>query len=294
MLAGIETFVAVAEAESFTKAAERLGKSLSFVSKEIARLERQLGARLFNRTTRSVALTEDGRLYFEECRQVLAAAEEAARAFRDSRTTPRGRLKISAPVSLGLSHLTYILPDFLKHWPEISIDVELTDGFVDVVGGGYDLVLRYGHLEDSGLIARKLSNFRGLLVASPAYWKSHGRPKKPADLAGRDAICFARMRNHDKWSFDSGRRKPEVVRVNPRVVCDSAELELAFAIAGFGIARLPEFVCTQALAKGELEAALERFEGEPRGLHAVYPHRDYVPAKTRALIEYLAEAFAEQ
>lgn len=290
MLEGIEIFAAVVEANGFTAAARQLGKSVSFVSKEIGLLEARLGARLLHRTTRRVSLTEDGRIYYDECRRIISAADSAARSLTEVRTKPRGRLRISAPVSFALSHLRTLLPTFMEAHPDVSVDLEMSDGLIDIIDGGFDVALRYAHLEDSGLVARQLATFPGVTVAAPRYWACHGRPKHPRDLAGCDGICFSPMRPTGRWTFKSPNDNTIVVNVKPKAICNSAEMELAIAMAGLGVTRLPGFMCVDAIASGAVEAVLHEFQGEPRGLYAVYANRDYLPAKIRVFIDHLVRA----
>ncbi|MGI9425926.1 MAG: LysR family transcriptional regulator [Hyphomicrobiaceae bacterium] len=290
MLEGIEVFAAVVEENGFTAAARRLGKSVSFVSKEVGLLEERLGVRLLSRTTRQVSLTEDGQIYYDECRRIISAADSAARTLAESRTHPRGQLRISAPVSFSLSHLTKILPAFMAAHPDVSVDLEMSDGIADIVDRGFDIALRYGHLEDSSLVARQLAVFPGVTVAAPEYWDQHGRPQHPKDLAGCDGICFSPMRPPSRWAYTSTSGKAIVVDVNPKAICNSAEMELALARAGLGVTRLPGFMCMDAIANGTVEAVLTEFHGEPRGLYAVYAHRAHMPAKTRAFIDHVVHA----
>ena len=292
MLTGIDVFVRVVETGGFTAAARHLGKSTSFVSKEVTRLENRLGARLLNRTTRSISLTETGSLYFEQCRQIVADATQAERSISESHATPHGVLKLSAPVSFGLGYLANVLPDFLHANPEVSLDIGFDDRMVDVIGEGFDLVLRVGHLRDSSLIAKQISSSRSVTVASPHYWNQFGRPDHPAELASHNCITYSLMHAPDRWEYSSPTGRPVTVNIKSRVRCNSAELECALALAGHGVTRLPEFACASELAQGTLESVLEDFAQPSLGIYAVYPHRHHLSAKVRAFIDFLAAKFS--
>lgn len=290
---GVSVFVSVVEAGTFTAAADRLGHSVSHVSKTIGRLETRVGARLLNRTTRTLSLTDAGRLYFERCRQMVADAEEAEMAIGAGQVTPRGLLRISAPVSFTLGHLDRALPDFLNAHPQVTAEIELNDRMVDLVAEGFDVVLRVGALKESSLISRRIASSRGLTVAAPAYWRRRGRPRHPSELAGHDCITYSYMAAPDQWAFRDPDGSAIAVKITPRVLCNSAELETSLAVAGLGVTRLPAFACAQELADGRLEAVLEDFERPEMGLYAVYPHRRHLTAKVRAFVDFLVARFGD-
>ncbi len=291
MLDGIDTFVRVVDAGSFTAAANVLGKSTSYVSKEVSRLEARLGARLLNRTTRSISLTDTGRLYYDRCRRIVADADEAARSVTEAQEHPRGVLKFSAPVSFGLGYLAAMLPKFLETNAEVALEIELNDRMVDIIAEGFDVVLRIGHLEDSSLIARQINVSHGVTVASPTYWKNHGKPGHPEELQGHACISYALMRAPNRWRYRDPDGAEITVNVETRVQCNSAELEAALAVAGLGVTRLPEFACARELAQGLLEPALEKYTGTEIGIFAVYPHRRHLSPKVRAFVDFLVAEF---
>src|SRR3546814_515354 len=179
-------FARVVEAKSFSAAAAELGQSKSAVSKQVSRLEDRLGARLLNRTTRRLSLTEVGAAFYDRCRRIVAEAEEAELAVTRLSATPRGVLRINAPFSFGVLHLGPTLPDFMRRYPDLKVDLTLNDRFVDVVEEGYDVVLRIAWLPDSSLVARRICDFRRVICAAPGYWDRRGRPAAPADLADHD------------------------------------------------------------------------------------------------------------
>lgn len=291
MLHGIDVFVRVVDAGGFSAAAEALGKSKSFVSKEVTRLEDRLGTRLLNRTTRSLSLTDVGRFYYEKCRQIVFDADEAARTITECDAKPRGVLRFSAPVSFGLGYLAGALPEFLEANPDVTLDVEFNDRIVDVIAEGFDVVIRAGQLKDSSLVARQITMSRGVTVASPAYWRKFGKPQHPSELADHSCISYALIPNPGLWEYRDKDGERIAVSVDVRVQCNSAELETALAVSGLGVTRLPEFACTKELTQGLLEPVLEDFTGMPIGIYAVYPHRRHLSPKVRGFIDFLIEKF---
>ncbi len=291
MLNGIDIFVAVVDAGSFSKAADRLNKSKSHVSKAVARLENRLGARLLNRTTRSISLTDAGRSYFDQCSQIVADAEQAARSVTDTHAAPRGLLKVSIPVSFGHSDVAPVLPEFLRANPDVTLDIELNDRRVDVIAEGYDVVLRIGELKDSNLVARQISTVRGFTVASPEYWNRHGRPKHPLELAGHACITYALIHAPARWEYQDASGKSIGVDVTSRIQCNSAELERVLAVAGLGVGRIPDFACAKEIEAGLLEPVLSEFARPPFGMYAVYPHRRHLSPKVRSFVDFLVEKF---
>jgi len=286
LLDGIAVYTAVVDGRGFTAAAKRLGHTPSYVSKEITKLEARLGVRLLNRSTRSISLTDEGRAYFDHCRAIVESAQEAESDAMRGQAVPSGTLRIAAPVSFGLSHLRHILPSFMRLYPDIEIETEFNERLIDLVSEGVDVAIRIGRLRDSSLVARKLGDFRGVVVASPSYWENYGRPSHPNDLKSHKCISYSYMPEPTVWEFnDSG----EKIRVHVDLLakCNSAELETSLAVAGVGVTRLPLFVCEEEVSAGKLEIVLEDFEQEPMGLYAVYPHRSYTPAKVRCFVEFL-------
>ncbi len=289
---GMIVFCEVVKSGGFALAARKLGHSASHVSKEIARLEDRLGTRLLNRTTRTMNLTEVGRLYYEHARQIIDDARETESRILGGKNTPTGSLRVSAPVSFGMSHLAEALPEFLNDNPQVSLDMNFNDRMVDVIAEGYDVVIRIGQLKDTSLIARQIGVTRGLTVASPDYWKAHGRPRRPQDLENHQGISYALMSSPARWEYIDENDEPVVVNMNVRVKCNSAELETILATRGVGVTRLPEFVCTKELADGLLEPVLEEFTGPSIGVYAVYPHRRHLSPKVRVFIDFLVAKFS--
>jgi DNA-binding transcriptional LysR family regulator len=240
----INAFAAVADARSFTQGAKRLGVSGAQVSKLVARLENRLGARLLNRTTRDVSLTDTGKAYLERARQLIEDFEGLENLVRDEDGCPRGTLKISAPVSFGASQLTPALLDFAARFPELALDVSSTDRTVNLVEEGFDVAVRIGQLADSSLVARRLAAVRMITCASPDYLAKHGAPKALHDLADHEAVLDANMADPNIWSFG---KQGDVtnVRVHGRLKFTGAEACVTAARQGFGIIRTPAFACAE-------------------------------------------------
>ena len=249
-LDGVAIFVHVVENGGFTAAANQLGNSTSFISKQVTGLESRLGVRLLNRTTRTISLTDVGRLYFERCKQIMVDAEEAERSIFQLHDNPQGVLKLSAPISFSHSHLNDILPDFLKAYPDIQMEIDLNDRFVDVVADGFDVVLRGGELTDSNLISRQILRSRAVVVASPEYLKKFGEPQAPSDLKDHDCIGYAYKKNPALWDFVGADGKRKFIKVRMRTISNNAELNESLTKAGMG------FVFFQHLrVKGPLRMA---------------------------------------
>jgi len=283
-------FAAVADARSFTQGARRLGVSSAQISKLVARLEDRLGARLLNRTTRDVSLTDTGRAYLERARALLEDFEALEGSVRDE-AGPRGLLRISAPVAFGAKQLDPALFDFAEAYPEVSIEVSYADRLVNLVDEGFDVGVRIGQLSDSSLIARKLAPVRMVTCASPAYLQAHGMPQTPADLPAHEAIIDLNMRDPNVWNYGAEGECMET-RVHGRLRFASPEACLAAAERGFGIARAPDFVAADSLKSGQLSTLLCNFESEMVHVHAVYPHARHLAAKVRVFVDFLATRFA--
>lgn len=254
-------------------------------------MEERLGVRLLNRTTRRVSLTDAGERYFERARQIVEDAHRARDQIMAAARSPSGLLKISVPVSISLSHLNDWLPEFLNRYPDIRLAVETSDRMVDIVGEGFDVVVRAGSLDDSDLVARRLSTSRQLIVASPDYLKRAGTPKTPKDLSDHVLIDFAHRDLASRWRFTGSDGRSISVPVSPRVVCNSGETEEALAIAGVGITRLPSFICKEAINLGSLVPILEPFDNPSIGIFAIYPSRLQLASKVRAFVDFLIDKF---
>lgn len=286
----INAFAAVADARSFTQAARRLGISSAQVSKLVARLENRLSARLLNRTTRDVSLTDTGRAYLDRARQLLEDFAGLEGSVRDE-NGPSGTLRISAPTSFGAAELTPALLDFAAAYPQVALDVSSTDRMVNLVEEGFDVAVRIGQLEDSSLVARKLAAVKMVACAAPDYLARAGRPRTIGDLAGHEAIIDTNGADPTVWRFGSGAARREV-RVAGRLRFSGAPACVAAARAGFGITRVPAFAAAEDLRAGRLQALLCEVEPELIHVHAVYPHGRHLAAKVRAFVDFLARRYA--
>lgn len=290
LLDGVAVFVGVIDAGSFTAAARALGHSTSYVSKEITRLEKRLGSRLLNRTTRTISLTDAGRAYYERCRQIVIDAENAERSINQLQETPSGLLRINAPVSFGSKYLLDVLAQFMHRYPEVKMEVEFNDRIIDVVAEGYDVVIRVGEIKDTSLVARKFTSSRGVVVVSPDYIKRKGCPKYAEDLMQHDCIAYSLLPSPTQWDFYKDGVRSSVM-IDPRVMCNSAAIEVAMVMQGIGITRLPLFTCEQEVASGELQIILDDYDQIKLDVYAVYPHRQYLTAKVRAFVDFVVDAF---
>lgn len=282
----LETFIRVVETGGFTNAASELGLSKSVVSRRINDLENRLGARLLNRTTRRLSPTEVGQAFYERCKRILADVEEAEAAVTNLQTAPRGTLRISAPTSLGRIHLAPILGEFMRTYPDISLDVSLNDRFVDLVDEGYDLAIRVGHLRDSSLIAARLASARRIAIASPAYLAARGEPQTLAELSTHECIVYTATDGGDVWRLN-GADGPRTIRISGRVHTNDGEVMCRLAMAGHGIAVVPTFVCDELLRTGQLKVILSAVLEDEVGIYAVYPHSRHLSPKVRALVDFL-------
>ena len=291
-LDGLAAFASVAEAGSITEAARRAGVSKSVLSDRLAELERSLGARLLQRTTRKVTLTEDGAAFLERARRILRETEDAAAELAERRGTLAGPLRLSAPVSFGSLHLGPALYPFLRANPAIELSLELDDRFIDVASEGFDAVIRHGPVRDNRLIVKRLASNRRLLVASPDYLARHGMPTTIAGIEECNAILYSNRETD--WRFTGPRRGGDVVirpdkclRINNGVMIRDA------AIAGLGIALMPTFLIHTALASGALHTIDIGLEAEKAEIYLAYPVNRSTSAKIRALTEHLRRAFGD-
>lgn len=291
-LLDLAIFAAVAEAEGFSAAARRLGVSKAMISTAVSRLEARLGVRLLQRTTRRLSLTEAGAAALPHARRAWLAARDAEEAATRSRTTPRGTLRINAPMSFGLLHVVPALGAFAREYPEVHVDLVLDDRMLDLVDGGFDLALRIGTLPDSSLIAPRVGRSRNVLVAHPDYLARAGEPAAPADLAEHAALLYSLSATRARWTLERGARSETVGVRGPLQANSSLALRQA-ALQGLGIARIPLFVVGEDLAAGALVRVLPEWELPEQGIHAVTTARDHVPPKTRAFVDFFRVRLGE-
>lgn len=286
----MRVFREVLDAGSFTAAADRLDTSKQLVSRRIQSLEERLGVRLLNRTTRRLSPTPLGLAYLERAREILLAVEEAEDAIgqQGSRSRPRGRLRVSAPMSFGTLHLAPRMPAFLAAYPEVELAMDLNDRMIDLVGEGYDLAVRIGPLADSSLMARRIGNVHLLTCASPAYLAAAGTPATPADLAGHRCLIYGHGRT-GTWQYagPAGKRA-EAVTVSGPLCSNNGEMLREVALDGRGLIQLPDFLVDDAVATGRLIRVLDDHAPPPFPLSAVYPRHRQTSLLVRAFIDFLA------
>lgn len=288
----MRVFRRVVELHGFTPAARELQLSNGAVSKQIAALEEHLGTQLLTRTTRRVSLTSAGAAYYERCTHILDDVADTEQLVRGATAVPRGLLRVNAPMAFGLLHLTPILPDFLERWPEVNVDLSLTDRFVDLVEEGVDVVVRITpELSDSAtLTAQRLARARTVLCASPAYLRRKGTPKTPADLARHDCILYNLSRTPNEWEF-AGPGGNIRVPVQGRLSVNSGIVSRDSMLRGLGLGLLPAFYVQPELEAKRLRAVMTDYETRPVGVHAVYQRSRHQSPKLREFIAFLKHHF---
>ncbi len=283
-------FARVVQGGSFTAAARLLGMPKSSVSKKIADLEERLGTRLLQRTTRTLGLTDAGRVYFERCARIVAEIEEAEHAVAEMQAAPRGLLRVSVPLSFGM--LGPIVAGFLAEHPDVQAEMVCTDRVVDLVQEGFDIAIRAGTLQDSSLVARRLGTIQRVLVASPAYLRDHGSPRSPDDLPGHACIAFGGGPAPDVWSLQFENKRQDV-RVSPRLTVNDFEMILEAARAGLGIAWVLDFIAAGELREGRLRHVLSAWCSVETPVHAVYPTTRHLSPKVVRFIDCLREHLSQ-
>ncbi|MDF0520828.1 LysR family transcriptional regulator [Bradyrhizobium yuanmingense] len=285
-LVSMRVFCLVAELKSFVTAAERLRISPAMASKHVMQLEKRLGTRLLNRTSRRVSLSESGTLYFEQARQMLDSLDEVEAAVSNATVVPHGTLRLTAPVWMANAMFAGVLADYQACYPEVRLDVDLSGRLVNLVEEGFDLALRATAAPDEALIARPITNIPFYMVAAPAYFKRVGRPQGLADIAGHALLHYA-LYPGESFSFE-GERGPEAIKLNPVLRSGNETLLHMAALQGMGLAFLPKWLVTADIAAGRLEHVMPEkiiFTGK---LFAVYPSRKYLSAKVRTFIDFVA------
>lgn len=293
-LSALTVFRRVAELSGFSAAARDLGLSNAAVSKMVKDLEADLGAALIIRTTRSLRLTDVGESYYQRICHLLDGLSDADESVRSSTGVPRGVLKVTAPVSLSVELLCDLLPEFARQYPDISIDLDLSDMQADLLEGRFDLAIRGGILSDSSLRARKLMTLDRMLCASPAYLEAHGTPKAPTELADHNCLIYAVPASPDTWHLSTEDGKTAEVAVSGSYHANSSLALKAAAIAGLGIALMPRLYVRQQLMDGTLVPVLPDWQDRDRAVHAVYPAHKETSLKLRLFIDFLASALKDR
>ncbi len=289
----IKSFALVAKHGSFTGAAEELAKPVQTVSKNVRHLEEELGVLLFDRTTRSVSLTDIGRAYLERAEDLVEQFEDLDASVRDEHGAPKGRIRLTASTSFGEKRLVPVLAEFLRSYPEIELELTLTNDRVSLIDEGIDVALRIGQMRDSSFIVRRLADMRVVTVASPDFLAQWGTPKSPSDLATMPCIVDTNYSNPETWPYlvTPGSGQVERVAIKSRIRANSPEANRHMAVTGIGIALCPMYVVNQDLINGTLVPLFEDLEAHDFCVHALYPHRRHLTARVRVLLDHLETHF---
>ncbi|WP_038911412.1 LysR family transcriptional regulator [Dickeya dadantii] len=285
----IAAFVAVVDSGNYTRASGSVGVSRSAIGKSITRLESQLGVRLLNRTTRQLSLTEEGRIMYERCKQILEDLEEVDATMALRREKPTGTLRLTAPLSLGQRHVLPVIDRFLKKWPELRADVVFSDRYVDLIEEGFDIAIRIGEpKDDSRILTRTIATQHMVTCASPEYLARRGVPVTPEELSKHDTVFFRNAEKRRNWRYMTP--FGDFIYDGPgRMDIDSSEAMLSSAIAGFGIIQLPDYLAFQALEKGELVAILTEFKIAPEPVRIIYPSKRHLSPRIRGFVDLIVD-----
>lgn len=289
-LSCLQAFVTVVESGGFSATARRLDVSKALISKQVAQLEDALGVRLLHRTTRRVSPTSSGQAYYEQCRPLLDELNELDASIQSSDKSLQGELRISAPTTFAEMHLLPIISLYSKQSPEVTVKLDLTDRFVNLVEERIDLAIRIGSLDESSLVSRRIGETRMQLCVSPEYGKTHGLPKSLQELSQHPCIGDSNYPDGNQWCLVS-KHETHVVSVNERITVNNARAARDLVVAGNGIAFLPSFAVEGHFRRGELVHVLERYTSAPIGIYAVYLHRKHLSPKVRTLMDLLIDAF---
>lgn len=289
-LQAMQLFARVVDSGSFTAGAGQMGISRALASKLIQNLEDQLGVRLLNRTTRRVSLTDPGKNYYARVSQLLDALAEAEAEAAELQVEPRGRLRVSVPISFAVKHLAPALADFQRTFPRVELELGLNDRLVDLVDEGFDMAVRIGRLADSSLVARRIAPATLLTVASPNYLELHGTPTHPDELSGHNVLVYTLTAKPEEWVFKRG-SETVTTRIKGNLFTNNGDYLAAAAIEGAGVTLLPAFIVFEAVTDGRLVEVLGDWPTPPLGIYAIYPQTRALPAKTRVLMDFLVDRF---
>lgn len=290
ILAALRTFTRVAESGSFSAVAREMGATQPAISRQVAALEEYLGARLIQRTTRSLTLTEDGRDLLGHARRVLDAVEETEAAIGRRRSSPSGLVRLATSVTFGRLYVVPRLPRLLDRYPDLQMELSLSDGVVDLVSHGIDVGIRIGQVADTSLVARRIGSAARVVVASAEYLEEHGEPAHPGDLAKHQCIIFVGSATPNEWRFD-GKDGSTTVHIDGRFRTDSGEAVRQAVLSGLGVSMLPAWLFPEELATGQVKPLLRDWQPQRSPIHAVYPSRRNLAPRTRAVIDFLVEEF---
>ncbi len=292
-LRAFEVFVTVVGRGGFAKAADALNTSPANVTRYVGELEAHLGARLLNRSSRRISLTEAGEALYERARAVLADVAEAEEVAAAGVGRPRGKLRINAPLSFGVLHLAPLWPQFMAAYPEVELEVSLSDRLVDLVEEGYDMAIRISRGGSATYVARKLAVSRNLICAAPAYLERYGRPTTPEQLNGHRCVAYSLSAAPDEWAITNTAGRTETVRLTPVMFANNGDTVRVAAVAGQGVIWQPTFLVGEDLRAGRLEQLLPDWRVPETDILAVYPSRRHVPGKVRAMVDFLAQVFRD-
>ena len=291
--ADIEALVAVVESGSFIAAGERLGVAKSMVSRRISQLENRLGSRLLNRTTRRLALTEAGRNFYQRAAQILADLDEAEQSVAAETIDLRGAIKLAAPLTFGLKHLSGAITDFLDAHPAIELNLDLNDRNINLIEEGFDLAVRIGELQDSTLVVRRLGTSRAMTCASPAYLERYGEPAQPDDLRQHIGLQYSNLGYRQHWQYETPKGETVFAQPQIRIRANNGEALACAAVASLGITTGPTFILGSYLREGSLVSILRDYRRPTVGIYALYPPGRMLPRRIRVFSDFLAERFGE-
>ncbi len=293
LFSGILIFVEVVKTGSFAMAAQNLQHANSHVSKTIKQLEQRLGCRLLNRTTRSLSLTPEGEVYFQECQDLIESAENALNLLNQNPTDPKGILKISSPIGFTQSHLSGILTHFCQQYPNIQLEMNLSDTHVDMIAEGYDIVIRASQeLQDSNLICRKIHQSDIVTLASTHYLAKRGTPFHPNELSQHDCLCYSNIKRPTDWEYQDKHGNPIKVSVRQKTLSNNSQAQLTMAEQGLGIIRIPEFYLATLPKPHTLVPLFEDYPKPSVNVYVMYPSRKHLSPKVRCFINVLTERLA--
>lgn len=293
-ITGLLPFVKTAELGSFVAAGRALGLSASAVGKSVTRLEQQVGVRLFQRTTRSLSLTDEGRLFHERCRRILEDFEDAQAALTHSTEVPRGRLRVTLPIaSYRLFRDAFL--DFMSSYPEIDMEIDFSDQMVDLINEGMDVAIRGGDLPDSQLMRRSLPGVQLLVCASPLYLERNGVPRCPQDLTDHAGVRFRYFQNGKLQDWPVQRKAGEVeLRTRTTLICNNMDMVHSALVSGFGVGVLPDFLARGALADGSLQCILRDHLAPPNPMSMVWPSSRHLSRKIRVFVDFISTRLAQE
>jgi DNA-binding transcriptional LysR family regulator len=291
VLRAMRVYVAVVETGSFVAAADKLDTSNAAISRHVAALENHLGARLLNRTTRRLSMTDVGQEFFARAQAIFADVSEAEAIAGENSSRPSGQLRISAPLSFGISKLSQWLPGFVARYPDLKLDIDLSDRLVDLATDGIDVAVRIGRQAAStNIISRRLGSVPLEICAAPDYLKRRGTPTSPHELSEHETTSYSYLATGDSWTLTNSQGRTETIRIRPSVHANNGDILRELALQGYGIIMQPSFIVEKDIAAGRLVRILDNWSVEGLNLYAVYLSRKFLPAKVRVFIDYLSEA----